>query len=60
MSKIVVNYKVNGEEWKKAVEESFDKLNQKVTIDSFRKGHAPRKVFEQNNISDIINFSPLS
>ena len=47
MSKIVVNYKVNGEEWKKAVEEAFDKLNQKVTIDGFRKGHAPRKVFEQ-------------
>ena len=47
MSKIVVNYKVNGEEWKKAVDEAFDKLNQKVTIDGFRKGHAPRKVFEQ-------------
>lgn len=47
MSKIVVNYKVNGEEWKKAVDEAFDKLNQKVTIDGFRKGRAPRKVFEQ-------------
>lgn len=47
MSKVVVNYKVNGEEWKKAVDEAFNKLNQKVTIDGFRKGHAPRKVFEQ-------------
>ena len=47
MSKIVVNYKVEGEQWTKAVDEAFNKLNKKVTIDGFRKGKAPRKVFEQ-------------
>lgn len=46
--KKVVNYKAQKEKWEKAKEEAFKKLNLNTTIDGFRKGKAPRKVFEKN------------
>ena len=42
-----INYKVSGEEWKKAIDEAFMKLNKKAKIDGFRPGKAPRDVFEK-------------
>ena len=46
--KKVVNYKVEKEEWKKAQDEAFNKLNKKAKIDGFRPGKAPRNVFEKH------------
>lgn len=42
-----INFKVSGEEWKKAIDEAFKKLNKKAKIDGFRPGKAPRDVFEK-------------
>lgn len=47
MSKTVINYKTNNEEWKIAVDKAFEKLNKKAKIDGFREGKAPRSVFEK-------------
>ena len=45
--KKVVNYKVNGEEWVKACDKAFLKLNKNAKIDGFRPGKAPRSMFEK-------------
>lgn len=47
MSKTVINYKTNTDEWEKAVDKAFEKLNKKAKIDGFREGKAPRAVFEK-------------
>lgn len=47
MSKVTVNYKVEKEEFEKAVDKAFEKLNKKVKIDGFREGKAPRNIFEK-------------
>lgn len=52
--KKVINYKAQKEEWEKAKEEAFKKLNAKATIDGFRKGKAPRNVFERNYPGQIV------
>ena len=46
--KKVINYKVENEEWKKAQDEAFNKLNKKAKIDGFRPGKAPRNIFEKH------------
>lgn len=46
--KKVVNYKVEKEDWKKAQDEAFNKLNKKAKIDGFRPGKAPRNIFEKH------------
>lgn len=46
--KKVINYKVENEEWKKAQDEAFIKLNKKAKIDGFRPGKAPRNIFEKH------------
>lgn len=40
-----ITIKVEGKEWKDALDKAFDKANKKVTIDGFRKGKAPKNVF---------------
>jgi len=45
--KKTVNYKVNGEEWVKACDKAFHKLNKNAKIDGFRPGKAPRSMFEK-------------
>ena len=45
--KKVVNYKVKKEDWEKAKDKAFHKLNAKHRIDGFRLGKAPRDVFEK-------------
>ena len=38
---------VEGEEWKNAVEKAFNKIAKNVTINGFRKGHAPKALLEE-------------
>lgn len=52
--KKVINYKVQKEEWETLKNEAFKKLNAKATIDGFRKGKAPRNVFERNYPGQIV------
>ena len=52
--KKVINYKVQKEEWETAKDEAFKKLNAKATIDGFRKGKAPRNMFERNYPGQIV------
>ena len=52
--KKVINYKVQKEEWEAAKDQAFKKLNAKYTIDGFRKGKAPRNVFEKNYPGQIV------
>lgn len=52
--KQVVNYKAKKEDWELAKNEAFKKLNAKCTIDGFRKGKAPRSLFERNYPGQIV------
>ena len=38
---------IDGDEWVKALDKAFDKKNKEVTIAGFRKGKAPRNVYEK-------------
>ena len=49
-----VNYKVQKEEWEKAKDKAFKKISSKYTVDGFRKGKAPRNLFEKNYPGKII------
>ena len=40
-----ITIKIEGKEWQDALDKAFDKANQKVTIDGFRQGKAPKEVF---------------
>jgi len=54
--KKLVNYKVNGEEWKEAKDRAFTKISKKVKVDGFREGKVPRGVFEKKfGTGDIIS-----
>ena len=46
-NKLELTVKIEGNEWTKAVDESFKKNVKNVTIDGFRKGKCPRDVFEK-------------
>ncbi|MBQ6539304.1 MAG: trigger factor [Bacilli bacterium] len=39
--------KVEGDEWKKAIDETFKKKQKNLSIDGFRKGKVPRSVYEK-------------
>ena len=52
--KQVINFKAQKEDWEKAQEKAFNKLNGKAKIDGFRPGKAPRNVFEKNYPGQII------
>ena len=52
--KKVINYKVQKEDWEQAKEQAFKKLNAKHSIDGFRKGKAPRSVFERTYPGQIV------
>ncbi len=43
-----LNVKISGEDWQKAIEQSYEKNKGKYNIQGFRKGKAPRKVIEKN------------
>ena len=46
-NKHVINIKVEGKEWEEPLEKTFEKKNKNVTIDGFRKGKAPRSIYEK-------------
>ena len=52
--KKVVNYKAQKEEWEKAKDQAFKKISPKYKIDGFRKGKAPRSLFERNFPGQIV------
>ena len=40
-----IEIKVEGKEWKEALDKAFKETNKKAKIDGFRPGHAPKEVF---------------
>ena len=40
-----VKVKIEGKEWKEALEKAFVKANKKAKIDGFRHGKAPKDMF---------------
>lgn len=40
-----ITIKIEGKEWKDALDKAFEKANKKVKIDGFRQGKAPKEVF---------------
>ena len=46
--KKVINYKVQKEDWEELKNKAFKKLNANTVVDGFRKGKAPKNVFEKN------------
>ncbi len=40
-----VTVKLESEDWKKILDDTFKKKNKEVTIEGFRKGHAPKDIF---------------
>ena len=49
-----VKYTVKGEEWDKAKDRAFNKLNKTHRIDGFRKGKATRSIFEKKFPGEIV------
>ena len=49
-----VKYTVKGEEWDKAKDKAFNKLNKTHRIDGFRKGKASRSIFEKKFPGEIV------
>lgn len=43
-----IEIKIEGEEWTKALDESFKKAQKNVKVNGFRKGKVPRNIFEKN------------
>lgn len=42
-----VTITIDGDEWKKILDDTFKKVNKSVKIDGFRPGKAPRNIFEK-------------
>lgn len=40
-----ITIKIEGEQWKSAIDKAYKKASKKVQIDGFRKGHAPKNIF---------------
>ncbi|MBQ9011470.1 MAG: trigger factor [Bacilli bacterium] len=40
-----IEKKIEGKEWEEAIDKAYQKANQKVRIDGFRKGKAPKSMF---------------
>lgn len=49
-----VKYTVSGEEWEKAKDNAFNKLNKTRRVDGFRKGKASRSIFEKKFPGEIV------
>lgn len=47
-SRVKLVFDVTADEFEKALDKAFEVENKKVAIKGFRKGHAPRSVFEKN------------
>ena len=54
--KTVINFSVNGAEWKKEVEKAYSKLEKNVTVPGFRKGKAPQNLLRSKvKTEDVMN-----
>ena len=54
--KTVINFKVNGEEWKSEIEKAYKKLEKKITVPGFRKGKAPESLVRSKiNPEEVMN-----
>ena len=42
-----IEIKVEKDEWKRAIDKSFEKAKEKVKVDGFRKGKIPRDIYEK-------------
>ena len=42
-----IEVKIEKEEWKNAIDKSFEKAKNNVKVDGFRKGNVPRNIFEK-------------
>ena len=42
-----IEIKIDKEEWKEAIDKSFEKASKKVKVDGFRQGKVPRNIFEK-------------
>ena len=42
-----IEVKIEKEDWKKAIDKSFEKAKENVKVDGFRKGKVPRNIFEK-------------
>mgnify|MGYP003511033249 CR=1 FL=1 len=51
-----ITVKIEGQEWKDALDKAFEKANKKAKIDGFRPGKAPKDVFV-NFIIEITNLN---
>lgn len=43
-----IEIKIDGEEWTKALDQSFKKAQKNAKVNGFRKGKVPRNIFEKN------------
>jgi len=54
--KTVINFKVEGNDWKEEIEKAYKKLEKKITVPGFRKGKAPQNLVRSKiNTEDVIN-----
>lgn len=42
-----ITIKIDGKEWKDAIDKAFKEKNKEITVDGFRKGKVPREVYEK-------------
>ena len=47
-NKHIVEIKIEGEEWKNALDKTFKKKQKTAQVDGFRKGKVPREIFEKH------------
>ena len=47
VNKVEVTVKIEGEVWKKALDQAFQKKVKDIKMDGFRPGHVPRAIFEK-------------
>jgi len=52
--KSVINFKVDGSEWKAEIEKAYKKLEKKVTVPGFRKGKAPQNLVRGKIATDDV------
>ncbi len=55
-NRLVLEIKIEGEEFSKAVDEAFNRRNKNITIDGFRKGKAPRAIFVKKYGEETLRF----
>ncbi len=52
--KSIINFKVNGEDWKAEIEKAYKKLEKNVSVPGFRKGKAPENLTRSKVSTDEV------